>query len=188
VYMPYARSSREHLSFVVRTAGDPLTLASSVRAELPKLDKDRAMGKLRPMTDYMTRAMAPTNFVVVLAGIFAGLALLLATIGIYGVISYSVSQRSHEIGVRMALGARPSDIQKLVLREGIAMTVLGLGLGFASSLITSRYLQNLLFQVPLIDPATYGVMIIAVLLATILACWKPAHKASSVNPMQVLRG
>src|SRR5262249_15960221 len=126
IYIPYTQSSREHLSFVVRSAGDPVALAGPIKDELSKLDKTRAIAKVGPMDQYVAMAMAPTRFTAVLAGIFAGLALLLATVGLYGVISYSVNQRKHEMGVRMALGARSADILRVVFREGLSLTAIGL--------------------------------------------------------------
>src|SRR5262249_7256813 len=147
IYIPYRQSSREHLSFVVRTAGNPLALAASVRNELSGIDNTLAISKLRPMQEYVAIAMGPTRFTAILAGIFAGLALLLATVGIYGVVSYSVSQRKHEMGVRMALGAGYVDILKVIIGEGLALALAGLAVGVAASLLLSGYLEELLFGV-----------------------------------------
>lgn len=187
IYIPYSQSAREHLSFVLRTNQTPLALASSVRAELLKFDKNRAIAKVRPMDDYVSKAMGPTNFITILASIFAVLALLFATVGIYGVISYSVSQRTHEMGVRIALGARPIDILQLVLKEGLGLTILGVGFGFLSSLMLSGYLKTLLFEVTPLDPVTYVVMGLVIPVASLLACWRPALKAASGNPIEALR-
>jgi putative ABC transport system permease protein len=187
IYIPYPQSSREHLSFVVRTAGDPAGLAGPVRFELNKLDSSLALSKLRLMQEYVTMAMAPTRFTAILAGIFAGLALVLATAGVYGVVSYSAAQRRHEIGVRMALGANSADILRVVLIEGLALAVFGLAGGAAASLALSGYLEALLFGVKPVDPPTYFAVAAAVALAALAACWRPAHKAASGRPMDALR-
>ena len=187
IYIPYQQSSREHLSFVVRTAGDPAMLAGPVRFELSKLDSTLALSKLRPMQEYVAMAMGPTRFTAILAGIFAGLALVLATVGVYGVVSYSAGQRKHEIGVRMALGASSADILRVVLMEGLALAVFGLAVGVAASLLLSGYLADLLFWVKPVDPITYFVMAMAVAVAALVACWRPAQKAAAGTPMDALR-
>ena len=187
IYIPYSQSAREHLSFVLRTSQAPLTLTASVRREIGKLDRNRAIAKVRPMDDYVAKALGPTNFIAILASIFAILALLFATVGIYGVVSYSVNQRTHEMGVRMALGARPVDILQLVLREGLVLTASGLIFGFAGSLIVSRYLKTLLFDVTPLDPVTYLVMVLVIPAAALLACWRPARKAAAENPIEALK-
>jgi predicted permease len=187
IYIPYTQSSREHLSFAVRTSADPSALVGPIRGEINKLDRNRAIAKVRPMEEYVRKAMAPTNFTVVLASLFAALALLLATVGIYSVISYSVSRRTQEIGVRMALGATGRDILRLIMKEGAAVIALGLTFGFVASLTVSAYLQNLLFDVPSVDPITYLAMAVAITLAALLACLKPALEAASCNPIEAIR-
>jgi putative ABC transport system permease protein len=187
IYMPFAQSARWHMSYTVRTNGDMSSLVPRMREELAKIDKNLAMAKVRPMNDYVSNAMAPTNFTVVLAGIFAGFALLLATIGIYGVISYSVSQRTHEIGIRLALGATPANILRLIIKEGLRLTVVGLVIGFAASFLLTGYLQNMLFGVTPTDPITYAIIIGLIPLAAIVACWRPARKAAAGSPMDALR-
>ena len=187
IYIPYQQSAREHLSFVVRTGGDPAMLAGQVRYELSQLDNTLALSKLRPMQEYVAMAMGPTRFIAILAGIFAGLSLVLATVGVYGVVSYSVGQRKHEIGVRMALGASSADILRVVLMEGLALAVFGLAVGVAASLSLSGYLADLLFGVKPVDPLTYSIMAIAVAMAALVACWRPAHKAAAGRPMDALR-
>jgi putative ABC transport system permease protein len=187
IYIPYAQSAREHLSFVVRASGDLMALVGPIRGELSNLDRNRAIAKVRPMDEYVRKAMAPTHFTVILASLFAALALLLATVGIYSVISYSVSQRTHEIGVRMALGAAGRDILRLILKEGLVLTVLGLTFGLIASVIVSEYMQSLLFDVPPVDLITYVVMAAVISLAALLACLKPALEAASCNPIEAMR-
>ena len=186
-YIPFSQSVRWHISLVVRTGGDPMALAPVVREAVHSLDKDLAVSKLRPMTFYLDRAQAASRFTMVLATLFGVLAMLLAAVGVYGVLAYSVNQRRREFGVRLALGAEPERIQLLVVREGMALALAGLALGAAGALAVSRSLQALLFGVTPTDPATYataGVVLIGVALA---ACWVPARRASRVDPMVALR-
>jgi predicted permease len=187
IFIPFEQSARNHLSYAVRARVEPLTLADTVRSELHKRDPELAITKIRPMTVYLERAKAPASFTAVLAGIFAGLALLLAAIGIYGVAYYSVSRRIHEMGVRMALGAKGSDVVLLVMREGLGLTALGMALGLISSLVVSRLLQGLIYGVSTVDPVTYAVAMTVVPLAAILGCWRPSWQAASANPMDAIR-
>jgi predicted permease len=187
IYIPFEQSPRTHLSFVVRTVRDPLALAGDIRRELRKRDPQLALSKLRPMTNYVERATAPASFTARLSVIFAVLALLLASIGIYGVIYYSVTQRTHEMGVRMALGATAADIVRLVMREGLWLTVAGMLLGLAGSVALSHYLQTLVYGISALDPLTYAVTIVVVPAAAIAGCWRPAAKAAQSNPIDAIR-
>lgn len=187
IYIPFAQSQREHLSFALRTKVDPLSLADTIRRELHKRNPEMALSKVRPMTAYVARATAPLNLTTVLAGSFAALALLLAALGIYGLSSYSVSQRTHELGVRMALGASAKQVLGLVMREGLILTAAGMSLGIGGALLTSRFLKTLLYGVSSVDPLTYTLAIIIVPAAAILGCWRPARKAASTNPVEAIR-
>jgi predicted permease len=187
IYIPYTQSSRTHMSFVIKTKGDPTALIQAIRRQLGEMDKDLAIAKVRPMRDYVAQASAAASFTAVLATIFAALALLLAMVGIYGVLSYSVSQRTHELGVRMALGAAPRQIVRLVVREGLVLIGIGMALGALGALGLSRYLETLLYGVTPSDPLTYLIVAGAVLAAAVAACWKPAYRASSCNPVEALR-
>jgi predicted permease len=187
IYIPFSQSVRWHISFVVRTSGDPSGLAGPVRAAIASIDKDLAIAKLRPMSFYVDRAMAATRFTMVLATIFGGLALLLAAIGIYGVLAYSVTQRSQEFGVRMALGARRRDILWHVLREGMGLALGGIAIGCAGAVALSRYLVKLLFGVSPLDPVTFGSAALVLALSALAACWLPAQRAAGRDPIGVLR-
>jgi putative ABC transport system permease protein len=187
IYIPYEQSSREHLSFAVRTRLDPLALAGTIRAELLRRDRNMALSKVRPMTAYIQRATAPARFIAVLAGAFAGLALLLAAIGIYGVVSYSVSRRMHEMGVRMALGATSAEVLHLVMREAMGLASVGILLGTAAAFFVSRTLRSLIYGISAIDPATYLLAIAVIAVAAFLGCWRPAAQAASANPVDALR-
>jgi putative ABC transport system permease protein len=187
IYFPYEQSPRSPLAFAVRLTGDPLALAPAIRKELARRNPDLAISNVQAMTGYVESARAPANFTAVLAAIFAALALLLAAVGIYGVISYSVSRRSRELGVRMALGASSWDVMRMVQREGLTLMAVGLILGIAAALAASRWLEGLLYGVSAVDPLTYAVAFGAVAAATLIGCWRPAAKAARTNPMDAIR-
>jgi len=187
IYIPFEQSSRPHLSYVLRTRVDPLSLADPVRDLLRRRDRDLALSKLRPMTTYMDRAKSPARFTAVLAAIFGALALVLAAIGIYGVVHYSVSRRTHEMGVRMALGASGSDVLRLVLREGLVLTAIGMAIGLAGALAVSRSLQGLIYGISSVDPLTYAAALLVIPAAAILGCWRPARLAARSNPLDTIR-
>ncbi len=187
IYFPYEQSPREHLAFAIRTRVDPLSLSGTVREMLRRRDPKMSLSKMRLMTAYVDAAKAPAAFTAVLATIFAALALVLAAIGIYGVIYYSVSRRMHEMGVRMALGASGRDVVWMVLREGLAFTAIGMVLGVVGAIGASRALAGLIYGIPLSDPLTYGFALAVIPITALLACWRPAAKASSANPADVLR-
>jgi predicted permease len=187
IYIPYEQSMRSHLSFLVRTRVDPLSLAPVVRQELHNRDPLLAMSKLRPMTSYVERATAPVSFTALLAVVFAALALVLAAIGIYGVVYYSVAQRTHEMGVRMALGASRRDVMRLVMREGLWLTAAGMALGLAGSVAVSQYLRTLVYGVSPMDPVTYLVTLTVIAVAAVAGCWRPAAKAANSNPVDAIR-
>ena len=145
------------------------------------------IAKVATMDRLLVESVAQPRFRTLLLGIFAALALLLASVGIYGVISYSVTQRTHEIGIRMALGAQARDVSKLVIREGVAMALIGVTIGLAASLVLTRLMESLLFEVSTTDQSIFagvGALLVAV---AVLACWIPARRASTVDPMVALR-
>ena len=139
------------------------------------------------MTDMVNNSLAPRRFVVTVLGVFATMALLMAVIGLYGVISYAVTQRTQELGVRVALGAQPSEILALVLGQGMKLAGIGVGVGLMASLIVSRLLRNELFHVSAFDPLTFASMAAALVGAALLASYMPARRATRVDPMVALR-
>jgi predicted permease len=175
IYIPYEQSARTHLSYVLRTRIEPLTLADPVR------------DLFRPMTNYVERAQSPARFTAVLAAIFGALALVLAAIGIYGVVHYSVSRRTHEMGVRMALGAGARDVVALVMREGLVLTAIGMALGLAGALAVSRSLQGLVYGISTLDPLTYAAALAVIPAAALIGCWRPARRAARANPLDTIR-
>ncbi|MGH9861143.1 MAG: ADOP family duplicated permease [Candidatus Acidiferrales bacterium] len=187
IYIPFSQSVRWHISFLVRTTGDPAALAGAVRGAIAKIDKDLAIAKLRPMTFYLDRAMAASRFTMLLGAVFGGLALLLAAIGIYGVMAYTVNQRNREFGIRMALGAHPGEIQRQVVSEGMRLALAGLALGVAGAVMLGRLLDALLFGVNAADPATYAAAALILPAVALAACWLPARRAARRDPLAVLR-
>jgi putative ABC transport system permease protein len=187
-YVPYAqRPTPTSMFLVLRTNSDPTSLAASVRNTVRNLDKDLPVFRVTTMEQLVAGSMAQRRFTLWLLGLFAVTALLLAAVGLYGVLAYSVSQRSHEIGIRMALGAQSRDVQKMVVGQGMKLVLLGTGIGLAGAFALMRWMASLLFGVGAADPLTYGV--IAALLAgvALLACWIPARRATKVDPMIALR-
>ena len=187
IYLPYPQSARPHLSYAVRTATEPAALVSPLRAALAQQDPEMALAKVRPMQDFVTANLSSNRFTAVLATVFALLALVLAGIGVYGVTSYSVSQRTQEIGIRMALGARPSDILRMVLRQGAWWAVLGVVAGIGGALALGRYLESLLYGVTPVDPLTYAAVAAIMGSAVLVGAWRPSRRAAAAEPVEALR-
>jgi putative ABC transport system permease protein len=187
IYQPYAQRPLQFGSLVIRSAGDPGSLASAARAAVQSLDGDLPISSVATLNDIVGENVAPRRLSVTLLGSFAGLALVLAAIGIYGVMSYSVIQRTQELGVRIALGAQPSDILRLVMRSGMTLLLLGLGIGLAGAFSLSRFLQSMLFQVKSTDIMTFASVPVLLAAVAFLACYLPARRATLVDPVVALR-
>jgi putative ABC transport system permease protein len=189
LYYSFRQSPSTFANLVARTSSDPNTLASSIRNEVRNLEPDAAILNVRTMDQMIseTRASFMRRFPALLISIFAGVALLLASIGIYGVVSYSVSQQTHYIGVRMALGASPADILKMVLKQGLVLALLGVGIGVLAALGLMRLLSTLLFEVSTYDVTTFSIVTSALFLVALLACYLPARRATKVDPLVALR-
>jgi len=175
------------MSLVVRTSADPLALVPAIRAIVRGMDPNVPVADVRSMEKIVTDSVAPRQLSMILVACFAGLALALASIGLYGVIAYSVAQRRHELGVRMALGAVRGDVLRLVLARGTSLTLAGLALGMAASLAATRLLSGMLFRVTFLDPLTYAVVAVTVLAAASAAAYIPARRATRIDPMEALR-
>jgi putative ABC transport system permease protein len=187
-YLPFAQSdSQNYFTLVARTAGDPLALAESIEKAVWTLDPDLPIAEVQTMEQVVGRAVWQPRFSTMLMGAFAALALALAAIGIYGVISYGVSQREREIGIRMALGARPGDLQRGVLSESARLAAAGSGLGAAGALMLTRYLRTLLYQVSATDPAVIAVAACVLGAVAVAAAWLPARRATRIDPAVALR-
>ena len=175
------------MTIVARTSGDPATVIPDAKAAVASIDSSIPVANIRTMDDVVSDSIRQPRFTAVLLGIFAVLALLLAAIGLYGVISYSVTQRHHELGIRMALGARPQEVAGMILREGMALTLLGAAIGFVAALVLVRFLSTLVFGVSTHDVITFGLVPVVVAAVAALACYIPARRATKVDPMVALR-
>jgi putative ABC transport system permease protein len=188
MYISAASRVAQLMDVVVRTEGDPLQTTAAVRRKLRDLDPEMAMSNVRSMDQWMSSNAARPRMNSVLLEVFAGIALMIAAIGIYGVVSYSVSQQTREIGVRVALGAKRSHVLALVLREGMIMALAGIGGGLIAAIGISRLMASLLFGVQARDPLTFGAVAAILTAVAAAACWAPALKASRVDPVIALRG
>jgi len=188
VYLPYYQSPSARAMVYVRASGaDPLALAGPVRAALREIAPDAPIFDLRPMTERVADAMAFARLSAVLLAAFAVVALALATIGVYGVVSFGAAERTREMGVRAALGATRGDVTRLVLRQGLGIATVGALLGIAGALAATRVLRSLLFDVAPSDPLTYAAIATLLFVTVLVASWTPARRASRVAPAEVLR-
>jgi putative ABC transport system permease protein len=188
IYQPLGQASWPRMFVAVRTlSANPLTLVPAIQEAVWSVDKNVAPGTARSMEGLVARSLLKRKFTMTLLTIFAGLAVTLAAIGLYGVMSYSVSQRTREIGIRMALGAQRAQVLKLIVNQGMKVTAIGVLLGIIASLGLTRLIANLLFGVSATDFATFFVLSIILLSVALLACWWPARRASGVDPMVALR-
>lgn len=189
LYYPFSQSASPFANLVIRTTADPNTLAAAVRNQIHNVEAGTAIFGVQSMDQMISETPASfmRRFPTLLIAIFAGVALLLASIGIYGVVSYSVSQQTHYIGVRMALGARPVDILKMVMKEGLLLAVAGVSVGVVVAFGVTRLLSTLLFEVKAHDAATFAIVVSALFVVALLACWIPARRATRVDPLIALR-
>ncbi len=186
-YLPQAQIPIGSMTIVARTTGDPSSLARPIAETLRSIDPDLPAYNVKTVEEYLDGTIAIPRFNTLLLGIFAGLALVLTSIGLYGVISYTVAQRTHEIGIRMALGAQPRDMLQLVIGQGIRLALYGIGLGLVAAFIFTHFLSSLLFGVTPTDPVSFAVVVVALLAVVILACYIPARRAMRIDPMVALR-
>jgi len=186
-YVPLAQSPIGLMTVVVRTDGDPLRLAPSVRSSVAALDKNVPAYNIGTLDQSLAQSVAQPRFITLLLGIFAGLAVVLAAVGLYGLMAYSVVQRTHEIGLRIALGARQADVLKLVVRQGFTFTVIGVAIGVVLALGATRLLSSLLYGLKPTDPTTFVGISLLLAAVGLLACYIPARRATKVDPMVALR-
>jgi putative ABC transport system permease protein len=187
VYVPISQRSSRNMSMVVRTGGDPMALASAVRNAVWAIDETLPVDNVRPLEAYTRDAMGQSQFTLMLMTVFGGLALVLATVGIYGVISYAVDQRSHEFGIRIALGARPEKLVRSVMAGGTRLVLASIGIGALASVVLARSLEGLLFEVSAFDPGTYAAVAVVLAAVALLACYVPARRTASSDPVATLK-
>jgi putative ABC transport system permease protein len=187
IYFPQAQNPQSIMSLVVRTSTDPEGATSTIRSAVASVDKDQPIHRVTTMEQVRSDSVSSKRLTMLLLAIFAGVALILAAVGIYGVMSYTVTERTHEIGIRMALGAKAADVLRLVIGQGMALALAGVAIGIGAALLLTRFMQTLLFGVTATDATTF--MLISLLLAgvALLACYLPARRATRVDPMVALR-
>jgi putative ABC transport system permease protein len=186
-YRPFAQENFPFLTITVRSPLPPDSVAKSVQAVLKTIDPGLALILPQPVSEIMAQALGQAKLMMVLLGVFAGVALLLATVGIYGAVAYTVEQRTGEIGVRMALGAQTMDVLRLVVKQGMMPVLFGLAVGLAAALALGRLIATQLYQVSAHSPLLLGATMGVLALAALLACLFPARRASLVNPVEALR-
>ena len=187
IYVPYLQDGQPYMTLLVHTAGNPRLWEGAVRRQVASVDKDQPPHDFATLEQLQAASHTPRRVNLLLLSAFAGLGLILATVGIYGVVSYSVSQRTHEMGIRMALGAERSDLLKLIVSQGLGSALIGTGIGIVASLAVTRFLQTLLYGVKPTDPVTFCAVGLLLSGVALLACYIPARRATKVDPMVALR-
>jgi len=190
MFYPYVNTADPPLvqmNLVVKTAGDPASLSSRIVTEVRKRDRLVTVTRIRTMDDLRASALQADRFTLWLTGAFAVLALLLAVLGIYGVMTYTTAQRTRELGIRLALGARTAAVLKLVTMQGMKLTLMGIAIGLLGSLAVTRLMKGLLFGIGTTDPATFALVPCVLVLVGFVACYIPARRATKVDPLIALR-
>ncbi|HKP86349.1 MAG TPA: ABC transporter permease [Blastocatellia bacterium] len=186
-YVPHAQIPWDFMTVVVKSNGDPRSLIGAIQGEVRAVDKDLPVYNVNTLEDYIAASVAQPRFNTLMWAIFAGLALVLTAVGLYGVMSYAVAQRTHEIGIRMALGAQTSDVMKLVVGHGMTLTLIGMAIGLIAAFVLTRLMASFLFGVSATDPATFAIVAGVLAAVAFAACYIPARRATKVDPMIALR-
>jgi len=187
VYCPYTQDPPRGVNLVVRTSHDPLDPVHSIKTQVFDLDPDLPVSDVATMRGILSGNLTFFRFITILPGVFASLALLLAATGLYGIIAYSVSQRTHEIGIRMALGASSGDVLKMVLRQGLKLVLIGVAIGLAGAFVLTRVISSFLYNVSPTDPLTFVCVSLLLAGVALLASYIPARRAARIDPMVALR-
>ncbi len=187
MYVPHTQSAWPGVFLAVRTSVEPESLATPVQAAIWQIEKNAPIARVATMRRILWDAVAHPRFNALLLGIFSAVALALAAVGIYGVMSYATAQRTHEIGIRLALGARTNNVLALIIGQGMSLALVGVAIGLAASLALTRLMKDLLFSVKPADPATFVFISLLLIGVALLACWIPARRATKVDPMVALR-
>jgi ABC-type antimicrobial peptide transport system permease subunit len=187
VFLPHRQGSENMMDIIVRTNSEPLAMASVIQQQIQAIDKTVAKFKIASITDELGEETGERRFDTFVVGSFAIAALFLSAIGIYGLLHHAVVQRTNEIGVRVALGARPGTVMALVLRQGLTLAAIGAGIGLVGALFVSRLLSKLLFEVAPTDPLTFGISVLVLLAVAGVACWVPSRRAARIDPILALR-
>lgn len=186
-YLPYLQGQGRDMTIVVKSALEPTQMISLARQQVTAVDPEQPVFDVRTMEEIKSLSISTERLTLTLLGIFASVALILAIVGIYGVMNYAVTQRTHEIGIRMALGAQASDVMKLVIGHGMKLVFIGTAIGIVAALLITRFMQTLLFEVTATDPLTYTMIALLLTIVALLACYVPARRAMKVDPMIALR-
>jgi putative ABC transport system permease protein len=187
VFLPFPQFPWARLNLSLRTATEPANLIAAVRRQISKIDPEQPITHPQSLEELLAASQASQKFIAVLLGVFSATALLLTMVGIYGVVAYSVAQRTRELGIRMALGAERGDVLRLVVGQAAVLALAGIGLGLAGSFALTRWLASLLFQTSATDPATYAIGALTFALAALLASYLPARRATRIDPIEALR-
>jgi putative ABC transport system permease protein len=186
-FTPLAQRPTRDMTLVVRTAADPAGLPGLVRREVYALDKDQPIDNASTMSEWLAASVAQPRFNFLLLTVFAAVALALAGLGIYGVVAWTVAQRTQEIGIRMALGARAEDVFRLMVGQGMKPALLGVALGLPGAAALTRLMKTMLFEMSATDPLTFIAIALLLTFVALLACWIPARRATKVDPMIALK-
>jgi putative ABC transport system permease protein len=187
IYWPYPQFPGLFNNLVIRTEGMPANIIPAVKHQIWSVDREQPLSRIQMMEEVIAGSVAPRRINMLLLGVFAALALALAAVGIYGVISYTVAQRTHEIGIRMALGAQPKNVLALVIKQGMTLALAGIGIGLTASFALTRLMETMLFGVNASDPLTFAVVALLLSVVALVACYLPARRATRVDPLAALR-
>ncbi|MFY9611320.1 MAG: FtsX-like permease family protein [Blastocatellia bacterium] len=186
-FLEWQKQSTAFMNLIVRSDRDPSNLTVAIRGEVLALDREQPIARVQTLETIVATSVAQQRFAMILMGLFALVAFVLAAVGLYGVMSYSVAQRTHEIGIRMALGAKQSDVLRMVVGQGAALALAGVALGLGAAIAVTRLMASLLFEVTATDPLTFSVIAVLLAAVALAASFIPARRATRVDPMVALR-